>query len=341
LIVIVSEQPILTNILFMFFAIEVALATTTVCCVTESTHIAGGLLDVVANRRDLPLPLVTLYDPGLSDHRIFNGQFLCRGLSNPSYPSFVDRGINSTSSHCRMLSGNHSSVVLNAGPIVLLINLRYCTIVNSRGCLTPWFQSWPSPVVDDHWIPGLTRNVASRNVQCDDSNLSPVPVELQSLRRRWWRSVYHSLLRNKRKSFWMRKMDAKKSSPRQLWRSIDVVLGHGGVPSSNNIDAQQFHDYFNTKVTDFQSLTDGASPPSFTTSSSDVHFTCFEPVTIGEVVAAVWVLPDKIHYRRQHLSPSSMFSCLFWLNYSIVHLQLASQRASIMTLSGCVQIASN
>jgi len=37
-------------------------------CVTESTHIAGGLLDVVASRRDLPLPLVTLFAPGLSDH---------------------------------------------------------------------------------------------------------------------------------------------------------------------------------------------------------------------------------------------------------------------------------
>jgi len=39
-------------------------------CVTESTHIAGGLLDVVASHRDLPFPLVTLYDPGLSDHRL-------------------------------------------------------------------------------------------------------------------------------------------------------------------------------------------------------------------------------------------------------------------------------
>jgi len=72
------------------------------------------------------------------------------------YPSFVDRGINSTSSHCRMLSGNHNSVVLNAGPIVLLMNLRYCTIVNSRRCLTNWFQSRPSPVVDDRRIPGLS-----------------------------------------------------------------------------------------------------------------------------------------------------------------------------------------
>jgi len=37
-------------------------------CVTESTDIAGGFLDVVTSRRDLPLPLVTLYYPGLSDH---------------------------------------------------------------------------------------------------------------------------------------------------------------------------------------------------------------------------------------------------------------------------------
>jgi len=42
-----------------------------------------------------------------------------------------------------------------------------------------------------------------------------------------------------------------------------------------------------------RSSNDGASPPSFTISSSDVHFTCFELVTIDEVVAAVRVLPDK------------------------------------------------
>jgi len=74
---------------------------------------------------------------------------------------------------------------------------------------------------------------------------------------------------------------------------ILVYLGRGGVPSCNNIDAQQFHDYFDAKVAGVRSSTDGASPPSFTTSSSDVHFTCFEPVSIDEVVAAVRVLPDK------------------------------------------------
>jgi hypothetical protein len=37
--------------------------------VSESTHASGGLLDIVASRRDLPPPSVTVYDPGLSDHK--------------------------------------------------------------------------------------------------------------------------------------------------------------------------------------------------------------------------------------------------------------------------------
>jgi len=63
---------------------------------------------------------------------------------------------------------------------------------------------------------------------------------------------------------------SEKSSPRQLWRSINVLLGHGGVPSCDKIDAQQFHDNFDAKVAGVRSSTDGASPPSFTSSASDV-----------------------------------------------------------------------
>jgi len=91
----------------------------------------------------------------------------------------------------------------------------------------------------------------------------------------------------------MRKIDAEKSPPRQLWHSVDVPLGRSGVPSCDNIDAQQFHDYFDAKCAGVRSLIDGASPPSFTSSLSDVYFTCFKPVTIDEVVTAVRVLPDK------------------------------------------------
>jgi len=42
-----------------------------------------------------------------------------------------------------------------------------------------------------------------------------------------------------------------------------------------------------------RSSTDGALPPSFTQSPIDVQFTCFEPITVDQVVTAVKVLPVK------------------------------------------------
>ena len=38
--------------------------------VTGPTHDAGGTLDVVCTRTDLPTPTVDIIDPGLSDHRL-------------------------------------------------------------------------------------------------------------------------------------------------------------------------------------------------------------------------------------------------------------------------------
>jgi hypothetical protein len=113
----------------------------------------------------------------------FTGQFLCCDLIHPLFPSFVDRGINSTSPHCLMLSGDRSYAVVTAGLIVLSMSLRCCMTVNSRRCLTPWFQSQPSPAVDDRRIRGSTKNVAYTSVQFDDSSVSPVPVELRKLPR--------------------------------------------------------------------------------------------------------------------------------------------------------------
>ena len=40
------------------------------CRVTAPTHDAGGPLDVVASRDDLPPPLVDIIDVGVSDHRL-------------------------------------------------------------------------------------------------------------------------------------------------------------------------------------------------------------------------------------------------------------------------------
>jgi len=47
----------------------------------------------------------------------------------------------------------------------------------------------------------------------------------------------------------------EKSTPCQLWRSIDALLGRGRVPPLGDIGADQFHRYFGEKVAGVRSAT--------------------------------------------------------------------------------------
>ena len=107
------------------------------------------------------------------------------------------------------------------------------------------------------------------------------------------RRAYRSLLRQKRQHFWQAKIDAEKSSPRQLWRSIDALLGRGRVPPLDAIGAEQFHCYFDDKVASVRSATAGAPPPLFRPMSCVASFHDFKPVCVDDVAAAVRALPDK------------------------------------------------
>jgi len=78
------------------------------------------------------------------------------------------------------------------------------------------------------------------------------------------------MLGSKREFFWLQKVDAEKSSPRQLWRCIDVLLGRDSVPTCDTIDAQQFHYFIDAKVDSVRSSIDGALLPSFTQSPINI-----------------------------------------------------------------------
>ena len=52
------------------------------------------------------------------------------------------------------------------------------------------------------------------------------------------RREYRALLRQKRESFWKAKVTSERSSPQQLWRSVDVLLGRDQVRSSPSITAE-------------------------------------------------------------------------------------------------------
>jgi len=83
-------------------------------------------------------------------------------------------------------------------------------------------------------------------VECDIwSNSTNAPAEWMKECR-----AYRDLLRSKREQFWTQKIESEKSSRRQLWSSIDALLGRGATPQNDKINAEQFHHwYFDEKVT--------------------------------------------------------------------------------------------
>ena len=68
--------------------------------------------------------------------------------------------------------------------------------------------------------------------------------------------------------------------------------GRGRAPPVSDINAGQFHRYFNDKVADVRSETANAPPPSYRL-VPDVSFLQFQQVCPEEVAAVIRALPDK------------------------------------------------
>jgi hypothetical protein len=101
------------------------------------------------------------------------------------------------------------------------------------------------------------------------------------------RRAYRDIIKRKRETFW------RSTRPKQLWSSVDTMLGRGRIPVSNSIDANEFHKFFDDKVEAVRASTATAPPPSFTQGPTDITLTEFEPVHRREVTEAIHQLPDK------------------------------------------------
>jgi hypothetical protein len=105
------------------------------------------------------------------------------------------------------------------------------------------------------------------------------------------RRTYRSLLRNKREAFWRPTIDSQHRSPRQLWSSIDSLLGRGSVSASESIGATDFHQFFDGNVAAVRSSTADAPSPTFT--ETDSVFNKLQPIKVDEVILVIHRLPDK------------------------------------------------
>jgi len=207
------------------------------CRVSLPTHDMGGLLDVVVTRDDLPLPTVDVLDVGLSDHRLlcWSAQ-LARPcpvyMSTTSWPwrrldadTFCDAVQSSSLCHPDVWSQ------LDIGALAQLYDDELTAILDRlipvrtvrcrRRPSDPWFDE------DYRAAKRHTRQLERAARRADPANADAVAATTAAWTSQ--RRAYGALLCQKREAFWQTKVDAERLSLRQLWQSIDVLLGRGRV----------------------------------------------------------------------------------------------------------------
>jgi len=119
--------------------------------------------------------------------------------------------------------------------------------------------------------------------------------DLASPRVQAWRNQrrqYFNLLRQKKACFWTARVTTDQSNLRQLWQSLDQLLGRGRSPPTE-INASGLHKAFDDKITAVFSATAGASEPTFTAAPAGCELRLFRPVTQADVTQMIRALPDK------------------------------------------------
>ena len=271
------------------------------CRVAGPTHDLGGTIDIVATRDDLPAPHVTITDAGVSDHRLL-WWTSSHAKPDPVYTTVTRRqwrqldsddfrAALTLSALCRPEDWKDMDVdslaMLYDKEVTAILDrlIPFRTITCRRRSSDPWFDQ------ECRAAKRQTRKL-QRAVHDTDSNDAAAAAAATNA---WTvgRRAYRDLLRRKRETFWHDKVESTRSSPRQLWRSIDALMGRGRVPLSDDIDATQFHQHFDQKVETVRAATANAPPPIFSACPVGCSMTDFVHLSVDSVVAAVRALPDK------------------------------------------------
>ena len=271
------------------------------CRVSAPTHDRGGLLDVVASRDDLPTPLADVIDVGLSDHRLLRWPAPLN-RPRPDYSTAVRRSWSQLGA-ADFRTGLLSSAVcrpdawtgLDVDELTRLYDAEITAVLDQlvplrsvtcrRRPSDPWFDQ------DCRAAKRQTRRLERATHRADPTDAAAVDAATAAWTAQ--RRAYLALRRQKREAFWQNKIDAEYSNPRQLWRSVDALLGRGRVPPHDAVGAADFHRFFDEKVAAVRASTADAPPPSYESAPPDCGLSSFRPVTVNDVTIAVRALPDK------------------------------------------------
>ena len=269
------------------------------CRVLSPTHNIGGMLDVVATRVDLPAPSVEVLDVGISDHRLLRWSAPLHRPS-PVYTSVTRRPY-------RQLDVAAFRKALSASPLCQpdkwaelsidgLAQLYNDEITVILDRLIPTQTVRCRRRSSDPWFDDECRDAKQRCRTLERAARKSAATASDAVATAAWhaeRRLYRELLCRKREEFWLHKVESERSSPRQLWRSVDALLGRGRIPASTTIGAVDFHRFFDEKVAGVRAATADAPPPLFTSCPTDCVLSAFRSLTVDDVIAVVRKLPDK------------------------------------------------
>ena len=261
------------------------------------------MLDVVITRDDRPAPIVTVVDVGLSDHHLLQWQVPAARPSTSAVETVVRRPWHQLDVD-RFRSALMSSALcqperwaeLDADALASPYDSEMTRVLDR---LIPARAVTRRPRPSDPWFDAecrvakrvtrrLERAAAAAARRTDDAAASSAADAWRTQRR-----FYRDLRSRKREAFWTETVAANQASPRQLWRSVDLLLGRGRAPVESTIGVDQFHQFFVDKVDSVRAATAGGPPPTYTPAPSAGRITDFQCVALDEVAAAIRRLPDK------------------------------------------------
>ena len=93
-------------------------------------------------------------------------------------------------------------------------------------------------------------------------------------------------------NYWNVKIKKRKDNPRDLWSTINSLLGNKIRPEMTNLIAEDFHWFFNKKVDNIRADTAVAPALTFEPSSS-CNLRVFNEITVNRVIELIHIAPSK------------------------------------------------
>ena len=286
---------------------------------TGQTHRRGGTLDVVLSRSDdtaLFTSPVSVIDVGISDHHFL--KWAVRSSRQPAAEAVAAlRRSWGKLNVDEFRSALHSSRLchLEQWPVdVDVMATLYSTkltcildrLIPARSVVRKPRPSDPRFDAECRAAKRVTRRlerayaaadrraVAHRERSGSTGDNISVVAAAAAAKATWYaqRRAYHQLRATKRNEFWSKQVTSASSS-RQLWTTVNQLLGRGKPAPSNDIDVDTFSQFFTNKVESVRANTSSSQPPIFSTVRDDITLSTFAPVSAADVTQLIRQLPDK------------------------------------------------